>query len=735
MRLNFTSADCSKIDIQRSKCHQMTPNKPSETDPPEGLSPAPDVSGAAVVLASLALLSGCGGGSDGVSATATQPLPTAFSNAAAAPLRPDILAPTGNGRAHRLSAQRYRVPTATEFLNFAERDYANYFPSRQSNLEWDGIVYRYYPSTGNYVGVQGNDVLVLGPVSGGPLVRVGSLQDFAAAVFAGRPTQAPASDEDAARFLLHAQFSASTGQIAQVRSLGYEGWLDEQLVLPNSQSGWDWLVEKGYSAIDVNEFFFAFGSNNYMVWHQLFQSPDAVRRRWALALSEIFVVSWRGIKDVMNWDNFAMAHYWDILCRHALGNYRDLLEELTLSPAMGAFLSTRGNQKEDAISGRLPDENYAREVMQLFSIGLVKLNMDGSLQRDATGNPVETYTADDVSNLARVFTGYELNELQPRFTNPNPPHQSIHHVSTVRSPMVLNPQQHSPLPKQFLGVTIAANTSGPESLRIALDALFNHPSTAPFLARQFIQRLVTSNPSPAYIERVASAFVNNGGGVRGDLKAVLKAVLLDEEARGAASLNSKTFGKLREPMLRVAQWGRTFKLKSKQGTWKAAWGPWNPSRELGQYPLDPPSVFNFFRPGYVPPGTAMAQSGATAPEFQIVNESSVATWPNWLLDHMNGIWVQAPDKPGYVVRGLPDGLDIVPDYSVETALVTDTPALVRRLNLLLCAGQLSAGTVALIEAALREDRINASANDDFKRIHVARALIIVMSSAEYLVQR
>ena len=639
-------------------------------------------------------------------------------------------------RATRLSAQRYRVPTATELLDHAERAYAQFFPTRQTNQAWDGIVYRFYPSTGNYVGVQGGDVLILGPVSGNVLARVGSLQDFSSAVFAGRSTAAPASDEDAARFLLHAQFSANTGQIAQVRSRGYEAWLDQQLALPNSQSGWDWLVEKGYSAIDVNEFFFAFGSNNYMVWYQMFQSSDAVRRRWALALSEIFVVSWRGIKDVLNWDNFAMAHYWDILCRHALGNYRDLLQELTLSPAMGAFLSTRGNQKEDLASGRLPDENYAREVMQLFSIGLVQLNMDGSPQRDGQGRLIESYSADDVSNLARVFTGYRLDDSAPYFTNPNPPHQRILDFSTVRKPMLLDPAQHSPLQKRFLGVTIPANTSGAESLRIALDTLFNHPSTAPFLARQFIQRLVTSNPSPAYIERVASAFVNNGSGARGDLRAVLKAVVLDDEARGAASLASSSFGKLREPMLRVAQWGRTFRLQSKLGRWKAAWGPWNPTRELGQYPLDPPSVFNFFRPGYVPPGTVMALTGATAPEFQIVNESSVATWANWLLDHMfGGIWVQAPDKPGYRVPGLPDSLDIVPDYSAEVALVADTPALVRRLNLLLCAGQLSEATLALIVEGLRQDRIDASASDEFKRIHVARALIFVMCSAEYLVQR
>jgi uncharacterized protein (DUF1800 family) len=302
--------------------------------------------------------------------------------------------------------------------------------------------------------------------------------------------------------------------------------------------------------------------------------------------------------------------------------------------------------------------------------------------------------------------------------------------------MVLDESRHSPLEKTFLGVTIPAGTPGAESLRIALDALANHPNTAPFLSRQFIQRLVTGNPSPGYVARVAAVFNDNGAGVRGDLRAVLKAVLLDDEARGPSSLASASFGKLREPMLRIAQWGRTFKLSSKAGTWKAAFGPWDPTMDIGQYPLDPVSVFNFFRPGYVPPGTAMAQAGATAPEFQIVNESTVATWANQIMAlSFNGIWVNAPERPYSRGPTATDGFDIAPDYREEMALVTDSMALVRRLNLLLCAGQLSDATVTLIANALKADRIGADASADFKRIHVARAVVFVMCCPEYLVQR
>lgn len=684
----------------------------------------------AAALAAAALLAACGGGAD-------QP-PPGLLNASTAPRQPDLLPRVGafphdsGGPRARAAA---RTPTPTELFDWAQRQFAAIFSGTPSNGSAQGVVYRFYPSTGHYLAVSGDSVLVLGPLTQGGVVNVGTLQSFAEAVAAGGGA-APANATEAARFLLHAQFSASEAEMAAVQQKGYGQWLDEQLALPNSASGWDWLVGKGYSAIDTNEYFFANGVYHFMVWHQLLQSPDAVRRRWAWALSEVFVVSWRGIKDVMNWDSFGMAEYWDLLCRHAFGNYRDLLEALTLNPAMGAFLSTRGNAKEDPATGRQPDENYAREVMQLFSIGLHRLNLDGTLQRGANGQPIETYGPDDVSNLARVFTGYNHNYALGSFNSPKPPHLRVVNLETARGRMVFDANQHSPLEKRFLGTTIAANTPGPEALRMALDALANHPNTAPFLARQFIQRMVTSDPSPAYVQRVAQVFNNNGAGVRGDLKAVLKAILLDDEALNAANLASATFGKLRAPVLRVAQWGRTFRARSLRNTWKMRLSDYNPTQDIAQYPLDPPSVFGYFRPGYVPPGTAMAAAGATAPEFQIVNESTVAGWANALITFIpEGFYVQSPDRPEPHLSTATDGRDIVPDYTAEKALVYDLPALVGRLNLLLCANQLSPATVQRIVAALQLERLPPNASDIGKQWLVARALLFVMCAPEYLAQR
>ena len=682
---------------------------------------------AAAALATLGLAA-CGGG---------QGAPEALLKADAASLQPELLSRAGaaSHSGARRTASAARTPTATEVFDWAQRQFPAIFSSQEANKALEGLTYRFYPGTGHYLGVVEGNVVVLGPLTGGQVVNAGTLQSFAEAVAADAVSTVPGTDAEAGRFLLHAQFSANEDEIAAVKTQGYAAWLDTQLALPNSQSGWDWLVGKGYSVIDTNEYFFANGIQHYMVWYQLMKSPDAVRRRWAWALSEVFVVSWRGIKDVMNWDGFGMAEYWDILCRNGLGTYRELLEALTLSPAMGCFLGTRGNRKEDVSVGRLPDENYAREVMQLFSIGLYELNLDGTPKRDAYGQPMETYTADDVSNLARVFTGYNQDYSRPRFASPKPPNPMVSDIESARGRMAFDSNSHSLLEKRFLGVTIPANTQGPESLRIALDALANHPNVAPFLCRQFIQRLVTSNPSPAYVQRVAQVFNNNGSGVRGDLKAVLRAVLLDNEALGASSLASSTFGKLRSPVLRIAQWARTFKVRSVYGTWKMSLWDGNPPTDAGQYPLNPPSVFSYYRPGYVPPGTAMATASATAPEFQMIHESSVAGWINLLQTFAHkGFWVNAPNQPGYGSNAT-DGHDISPDYAIEKALVTNSQALVDRLNLLLCAGQLSAATVQLIVKALQADRIRSDASDDFKSIHVARALMFVMCSAEYLAQR
>lgn len=533
---------------------------------------------------------------------------------------------------------------------------------------------------------------------------------------------APASDEEAARFLLQAQFSASDAEIASVRSLGYRAWLEQQMALPAAHWAWDWLDAQGYGDVNSsNNYYDQSYPTDYFAWNQLITAPDAVRRRVALALSEILVVSINGL-DNCEWRSHAMAAYWDTLCQHALGNYRALLGAITLNPAMGYYLNTKGNRKEDS-SGRLPDENYAREVMQLFTIGLYELNADGSTKTGSDGKPLETYTASDISNLARVFTGYDLDRSQNTNTliaQNGGGTRTVGSTQKVRLPMALTASNHSTLAVSFLGTTIAANTPGAAALNTALDTLFQHPNTAPFVSKQLIQRLVTSNPSAAYVQRVSAVFANNGSGVRGDLAQVVGAILLDDEARGATSLADPQFGKLREPMLRLVQWVRTFGVGSSAGTWKIP-DQSDPGNRLGQSPLRSPGVFNFFRPGYVPAGTALS-SGKVAPEFQIVNESSVGGYLNTMMTVID--------------NGLASG-DIRAAYTAEVALATSPSAaspsaLVQRLNRLLCAGQLSAATVSTITSAVGA---MASTTSDHLRRRVCAAVLLVMASSEYLVQK
>jgi uncharacterized protein (DUF1800 family) len=299
--------------------------------------------------------------------------------------------------------------------------------------------------------------------------------------------------------------------------------------------------------------------------------------------------------------------------------------------------------------------------------------------------------------------------------------------------MVLNASRHSNLAATFLSTSVSANTPGAAALDTALDTLFNHPNTAPFFAKQMIQRLVTSNPSPAYVARVSAAFVNNGAGVRGDLKAVWTAVLLDDEARSPAKISDPTHGKLREPMLRLAQWGRSFNATSAAGSWKV-FDTTNTANSLGQSPLRSPSVFNFFRPGFVPPNTALARTQAPAPEFQLVNESTVGSYINYMQGVIrDGINCPEPTVPQAAYTNYKR--DVVASYASELALVADAAALVKRLDLLLCAGQMLPANRDLIVAALNSTPITATSTAAQKLDRVCAGVLMVMASADYLVQR
>lgn len=548
-----------------------------------------------------------------------------------------------------------------------------------------------------------------------------------------QPVPVPVSANDAARFLLQAQFSASDAEIASVRSKGYKAWLAEQVSAPSSMTGFSWLDARGYGQVDsVFRYYDNSYPGDYMIWNQLMASSDAVRKRCALALSEFFVVSLSGLD--FSWRSHAIAAWWDLLVAGAFGNYRQLLEAVTLNPAMGYYLNTKGNKKEDVARNRVPDENYGREVMQLFTLGLYMLNQDGTEKRDGSGNRIDTYKPSDITNIARVFTGWDIDQSQNAPTLEPVQNRTIPSTHYTRLPMALNAANHTTLASSFLGATVPAGTAGVPALKIALDALFNHPNVAPFFGKQMIQRLVTSNPSPAYVGRVAAAFNDNGAGVRGDLKAVFTAVLLDAEARNANGLAQVGFGKLREPMVRLVQWGRTFGINSARGSWKIG-NISNPGTQLSQSPLRSPSVFNFFRPGYVPPGTALSATKIPAPEFQLVNESGVGGYLNYMQGVIrNGIYVNAPDQAGNGSNGT-NGYDITAAYTAELALVLDTTALVARLNLLLCAGQLSAANATLIITALNATTLTATSTDKAKLDRIAAAVLLVMASSDYLIQK
>ena len=518
-----------------------------------------------------------------------------------------------------------------------------------------------------------------------------------------------------------------------MQSKGYAPYLNEQITAPTSQTGFDWLNARGYNAIDnATRYYDNTYPGDYMMWTQLMTSPDAARKRMALALSEYFVVSLNGLD--FSWRSHGIAAYWDVLVANAFGNFRTLLEAVTLNTAMGYYLNTKGNSKENVATGRAPDENYGREVMQLMTIGLYELNLDGTEKRNASGAKIESYAATDVTNIARVFTGWDIDQTQNAPTVEPVQNRTIPSTAFTRLPLRLTAANHTALASNFFGTNIPAGTDGAAALKTTLDTLFNHANVGPFFGKQLIQRLVTSSPSPAYVARVATVFNNNGAGVRGDLAAVYKAVLQDDEARGPAGLTQNGFGKLREPMLRLVQWGRTFGIASAKGSWKIG-DLSNPATQLGQSPLRPASVFNFFRPGYVPPSTALAASQTPAPEFQLVNESTVGGYLNYMQGVIrNGIFVNAPDVPNNTSNAA-NGFDITATYTAELALVLDAAALVKRVALLLCAGQMSAANQTLIVNALNATPLTAASTDSAKRDRVAAAVLLVMASSEYLVQK
>jgi uncharacterized protein (DUF1800 family) len=525
---------------------------------------------------------------------------------------------------------------------------------------------------------------------------------------------------EAACFLNQVSFGANDAEMAKARQYGYSAILEDQFFMPNPGT------HEGYintvSATDLGD-----QHVMYTFWREAATGQDQLKRRAAFALSQIFVIS---LQDA-NLQNFrrGVASYMDMLARNAFGNYRQLLQDVTLHPMMGLYLSHLRNRKEDPALNRVPDQNYAREVMQLFSIGLYRLNPDGTLALDGNGQPVETYGPNDIVGLSRVFTGFSWAGCSSTST-------SCFNGSGTQSPnrevmpMQPFPQFHSTSEKSFLGTTLPANTTPDPvgDLNRALDVIAAHPNVGPFIGRQLIQRLVTSNPSPQYVGRVAQAFDTGryqsgayvaGTGQRGDLKATIAAILLDSEARTPPAGDP---GKTREPILKLAHWMRAFNARSASGSFLVGTTD-DPAISLSQSPMRSPTVFNFYRPGYVPPNTAIAAAGLVAPELQIVNEVSVVGYSNFMRSIVqNGAGSNTPR-------------DVQPDYAAEMAVAHDANLLIDRVSLMLTCGKMSAATRNLIVTAVNSIPYPGS-NATTARLNRARlAVFFTLSSPDYLVQK
>ena len=492
-----------------------------------------------------------------------------------------------------------------------------------------------------------------------------------------------ATPSGARRFLQRATFGPQPGDVEHLMAIGPSQWFDAQIAIDRGARQLQMVADPGHRLEQVT-------------WEKMIGGADQLRRRVAYALSQIFVVS----NDGGVGPNDAAA-YADLLEDHAFGDFREFLEAVTLSPAMSRFLSLQRSRRANPDTGASPDENYAREVMQLFTIGLWELGPDGT-RRLRDGMPVPTYGLDDVIGLARALTGWVL---------PGAPGLQVHSAPLV--PFEPSERRHESGEKSFLGVTIPANTPIRESLRLALDRLAAHPNVGPFIGRQLIQRLVTSNPSPEYVARVAATFDDDGTGRRGNLEAVVRSVLTDPDTFSAN--DGAPIAKLREPVLRFTVIARALGLTS-------AITPWpigrleDPATALGQQPYYAPSVFNFYRPDYAPASTEIAEQDLAAPEMQIASEASVLGWINWLARFVNK---------------LRDGMSF--DIADLLALASDPVALVGEVGSRLCPEGLSPSTASSLVESIAAVQHRAADVRDHER--VMGAVVLIAASTDFLIER
>jgi uncharacterized protein (DUF1800 family) len=531
------------------------------------------------------------------------------------------------------------------------------------------------------------------------------------------PTPAPAAPPvdaiDAARLLEQATFGVTASDVAHVQSIGIDAYITEQLAYPPTQyTGYTYTphtapasctsdgssppdaaslcARSQYSPFQVQRDFFTHALNN----------PDQLRQRVAFALSEIMVVS-----SVEIYEAYGLAAFENILLNDALGNYRTLLQDVTLSPTMGHYLDMADSDQTNPQNGTVPNQNYAREVMQLFSIGLVELNPDGTQQLAANGAPIPTFDGATIEGFAAVFTGWTyppLSGATSQWTNP----------INFGAPMVAFANHHQTGTKALLnGYTVAAGQTPAQDLANALDNIFNHPNVGPFISQQLIQHLVTSNPSPGYVSRVAAVFANNGQGVRGDLSAVVRAILTDTEARGDAPASS-VFGHLREPALFITSTLRSLGGQSDGVLLR------NSASAMGQPIFSPETVFSFYPPSYQVPGTQ-----TLAPEFGIDNAATALARANFV----NTVITQGGAAPDPTVPGS-TGTSISLSSFASAPSNAYTVAL---LNLTLMHGSLSTAANDIILNAA-----NAASDASSNPLAGARAaLYLLLSSAQYQVER
>ena len=506
------------------------------------------------------------------------------------------------------------------------------------------------------------------------------------------------SDPDAGLFLEEAANGPTQADFAHVKALGLRGWLNEQYSLPISD----------YSALPVASPGSFYAEKRF--FENAIYKPDQLRQRVAFALSQFCVVSVvSGFQDSDRSDG--IASYMDVLNRNAFGNFRQLMYDLTTNPAVGTFLDAANNDKPNTKTNSLPNENYARELMQLYTIGINQLNLDGSLKLDAKNQPIPTYSNDEVKAFARVFTGYTF-PVKPGATPAN------YNPAYFVGPMVAIESRHDTNPKTLLnGQVIPGGQTTAADVNAALDNIFNHPNVAPFVSRRLIQHLVTSNPSPAYIQRVATVFSNNGAGVRGDMKAVISAILLDGEAVGGVKQNP-TFGHLREPAQFVAN---TIRALNPAGD---LFGLPGLSSSFGQHVFDAPSVFSYYTPDFSL--SAVDNNGVPyafySPEAQLISTNIALARINYINTLVYGA---LPGTPGLTPPPATTPVNTTVNFSAYDAYAATPGVLVDKLNRYLMHGGMSADMIASVTTAV--NAIAATTPHD----RVKAALYLILSSQQY----